>query len=96
MPPKRTEKVRLCIYRTKFSQKKKTVEFGNSDSIVSVWMFQYSSANSVQLASAFKFSFGGKVFTPFTIGKHQLNINNEVLFYWLNLFSIHRTVITLL
>ena len=41
-------------------------KFGNSDSIVSVGMFQYMLANIAQLASALKFSFGGKVFTSFT------------------------------
>ena len=45
-----------------------------------------------QLASALKFGLGGKVYTPFTTSKQELNLNYEVLFSWYKLFSIHRAV----
>lgn len=44
-------------------------KFGNSDSIVLVWMFQYLLANIIQLVSSFQFSFGEKVFLLCFIGK---------------------------
>ena len=60
-------------------------------------MFEYLSEDIVQLAGALQFSFGGKVFTFFTSGKTQLNLNYEVSALLVRLlFSLSYGNITLL
>ncbi len=89
------ELFRVSFY--KFSKSKLSKKFGISDSIFSVWMSQYSSANIAHLASALKFSFGGKVFLflrPLNTAKFKLR--SSVLFLVKLLFNSSYSNTTLL
>ncbi len=67
MLQKLSKKVRLGIYRTQIQNLAKNL--GTPTLLFQSECFG-TSANTAQLASAHKLSFGGKVFTSFTTGKH--------------------------